>query len=175
MAINPRLQSLVPGAPMPELSQPPEPAKQMSMVEVVNRNGFTIRDMYDGVPYVFRPNQMLSIPPNVANHIFGWPAEGDVMRLHTCRRFGWNTPAHMEVDKNRPHDNRTVADIYFANIEIRTVEYDFVKREPTGVPMPEESELADRPEMDARARHGGLDPGGDTRTGLGRQVKKVDL
>jgi hypothetical protein len=174
-----RLMSLIPGAPMPELSTPPVPSQPMMMVEVVNRNGFTIRDMFDGVPYTFRPNQPLSIPPQVANHLFGWPGEGEQMRLHTCRRLGWNTAEHMERDKNRPHDLRSVADIYFENIDIKTVEYDMVKRERSSsdVPMPEDSELAERPEMDARAEAGdrpmGGDPTGETRMGHGRHSKPV--
>jgi hypothetical protein len=163
--------------PMPDLTVPPEPPRQMMMVEVVNRNGFTLRDMYDGVPYIFRPNEALSIPPQVANHIFGWPGEGYAMRLHTCRRFGWNTPSHMERDANRPHDLRTVADIYFENIDVKTIEYDLVKRE-SAVPMPEDSELAERPEMDARAaveRPIGGDPTGETHMGFGKHARKVPI
>jgi hypothetical protein len=171
-----RLQSLMPGAPLPDLNETPAPAKPMMMVEVVNRNGTTLRDMFDGVPYVFRPNEGLSIPPQVAHHIFGWPGEGEDMRLHTCRRFGWNTPAHMERDRNRPHDTRTVADIYFENIEIKTVEYEMVRREATPVPMPDDSEIADRPKLDAQLpdfdqRPIGGDPTGETRSGYGRHSK----
>lgn len=173
-----RLASLMPGAPMPEMAAPAAPAKPMMMVEVTNHNGFALRDMFDGVPYIFRPNEALSIPPQVANHIFGWPGEGHVMRLHTCRRFGWNTPSHMERDRNRPHDMRTVADIYFEHIDVKTVEYDLVKREQTAVPMPEDSELAERPELDARAapaRPGGGEAIGETHMGFGKHARRVDL
>jgi hypothetical protein len=152
----------------------------MMMVEVVNRNGFVLRDMFDGVPYTFRPNEQLSIPPQVAHHIFGWPGDGETMRLHTCRRFGWNTPEHLERDRNRPHDMRSVADIYFENIDVKTVEYDMVKREPKNVLMPEDSDVAERPDLDERAaavteRQIAGDPTGETRMGLGRHSKKLDL
>ena len=44
-------------------------------VQVINRNEFTIADMFDGIPFTFAPNKALTIPPDAANHIFGWSPE----------------------------------------------------------------------------------------------------
>ena len=172
----------VAGGALPMPDPPPAPAAPpMHMVEVTNRNGFVIEDHFDGVSHIFRPNEPLSIPPAAASHFFGWPGEGHVMRLHTCRRFGWNTPVHLARDPTRPHDLRSVADIYFGNIDIKTVEYEMVRRSGHNVPMPEDADLADRPEMDARSsppmeRQG--DPEGGTRAGGGRhsrEARKIDM
>jgi hypothetical protein len=161
--------------PLPDAEPAPSAPPPMQMVEVVNRNTFVMQDRFDGVPYTFKPNVPISITPQAARHFFGWPAEGEIMKLWTCRRFGWNTPDHITQDKNRPHDERTVADIYFENLDIKTIEYEMVRKE-SSVPMPEDHDLADRPDMDERAaaepdREPRGDPTGEVRSGAGRHAR----
>lgn len=67
-------------------------------LRVINRNDFTIRDRYDGVPYVFEPNVSVDLSLEAARHIIGYPAERDVMNLHMAKRWGWNRPEHVVID-----------------------------------------------------------------------------
>ena len=163
------------GGPLPEPEPAPATPPPMQMVEVTNLNTFPLFDRFDGVPYAFKPNVPISIPPQAARHFFGWPGEADVMKLWTCRRFGWNTPGYINPDPNRPHDTRSLADVYFQNLEIKTIEYEMVRKE-SSVPMPEDHDLADRPDMDDRAaaepdREPRGDPTGEVRSGVGKHIK----
>jgi len=71
---------------------------QIHRIRVINRNLFTIRDRYDGVPYEFRPNEFVDLPLDAAQHILGYPGEPDYRALHMAKRWGWNRPEHVQID-----------------------------------------------------------------------------
>jgi hypothetical protein len=114
-----------------DMDKPPS----LQMVKVTNRNGFVMKDRFDGVPYTFVTNEPLSIPPQAAYHFFGWPGDREVMLRHCCMRWGWNTMSHIQPADLDPKSTRTVADSYFDNIKIETVHFDIVQRAP-GAPVP---------------------------------------
>lgn len=74
----------------------------VSGVRITNRNDFNIVDRFDGVPFTFESNKAETVPPDAANHIFGWAFEAtpDEMLLYCQKRHGWNTP---EVIKSGNH------------------------------------------------------------------------
>jgi hypothetical protein len=113
-----------------------EAGAKLQMVKVTNRNDFAMHDRFDGVPYHFKTGEPLSIPPQAATHFFGWPAELDVMKAHTCRRFGWNRPEHIGADraKEPAPGERTLADLYWSNIAIEAVNYCVVQEADAALP-----------------------------------------
>lgn len=66
-------------------------------VRVINRNAFTIRDRYDGIPYEFPPGKQVMLLPEVATHILGYPGDVEDMHRHMAKRWGWNLMQHMQV------------------------------------------------------------------------------
>lgn len=58
----------------------------MGAILVTNRNAETLRDRYDGVDYVFAPNETVAIPEEAARHIFGY-GDPDIRRV--LLRQGW--------------------------------------------------------------------------------------
>lgn len=112
---------------MIEHANPPalEAGAKLQMVKVTNKNDFVMRDRFDGSPYLFESNQPLSIPPQAAAHFFGWPGEPELMKMHTCKRFGWNRPEHIGADKTKP-TSEPLADLYWSNIVIETVTFSVV-------------------------------------------------
>lgn len=94
---------------------------QVMKVKVINRNEWTISDMFDGVPYDFPSNVAISIPIDAAYHIFGWHPEVDrkAMRAYCQKRFGWNTPAMQQGSKGDLFfDRLTIEPIYYRMIEV---------------------------------------------------------
>lgn len=89
-------------------------------LRVTNRNDFILSDRYNGVPYVFEPKKPLKIPFEAAQHIFGWQPDAPPIEVekHTCRRQGWNTPAHMTSGTGRR---------YFKNLVFETVQHRLVE------------------------------------------------
>lgn len=146
--------------------------QKLSMVRVTNRNAFTMRDRFDGNLYTFRPNKPEIIPPLAATHMFGWPGEDAVMKLHTTRRFGWNTPKYVGMDKNRVPDifdnDETLGDVYWRNLRIEEIGYKVVPEDPN---LPEKEEAPPAAGEAVRAA-----PGDDlTHAGVGRKARKVEL
>jgi hypothetical protein len=89
-------------------------------LRVTNMNDFVITDRFDGVPFVFEPKKPVKLPADAALHIFGWTPDcpPETCKTHTCRRFGWNTPAHME----KGTDNRFFGKLKFEKVLHRIVE-----------------------------------------------------
>lgn len=147
--------------------------QKLSMVKVTNRNGFVMRDRFDGNPYVFRPNQPAIIPPDAARHFFNWPGDPELMKAYTTRRFGWNRPDHVGADKDKHIDDmfsegQTLADRYWENLTIEDIHYTVV---PEDLNMPEKEDVSDvgvkshtMPVIDEL-----------THVGVGRKGRKLDL
>lgn len=72
-------------------------ADEIQRIRVVNRNDFTISDRFDGVPVVFEPNKVVDLAPEVAEHIFAYPGDTEVMYRHMAKRWGWNLPANPQT------------------------------------------------------------------------------
>lgn len=88
-------------------------------VKIKNMNPFPIRDAFDGVTYLFPPNHFVTVPMQVARHIFGFHLEATEVDVfnHITRRFGWNRP-----------DMADQARTYFNNISIRPVIFRVVEQ-----------------------------------------------
>jgi len=112
----------------PEEDFLPEPSEpQVMQVQIINRNTFTIRDMFDGIEFIFPPNRPVVIPVDAAHHIFGWfspyqdqegrkhEPDAAEMRRHVMRRFGWNTPGMSET-----------GDIYYEHLKLKPIIYRMV-------------------------------------------------
>jgi hypothetical protein len=113
---------------------------RFQMVRVTNRNSFPLIDRFDGVPYEFKPNEPLSIAMEVATHVFGWPAEPELMRLHIAKRFGWNTPD----DIKRGDDGKMRWETWVDNLHIEPVHMELVERDPSA-PIPADPSADDGP------------------------------
>lgn len=89
-------------------------------VRVVNKNDFEIVDRFDGVPFTFEPNKPVTIPPDAANHIFGWAhgATEDEMLVYCQKRHGWNTPQAIKAGDHLK---------FFHNIEMKPVRFRMVE------------------------------------------------
>lgn len=93
--------------------------KSFTQIRVINRNTFPLVDRYDGVQYVFPPDVAVTVPADVATHIFGYGPEAteEALFRHITRRFGWNTP-QMVADE--------AARLYFDNLDIKPVQFRMV-------------------------------------------------
>ncbi len=96
-------------------------------VRVVNNNDFTIADRFDGIPFTFESGKAQTIPPDAANHIFGWrPLDDDEepaklaadMLLYCQKRHGWNT---VEVVRAGNHTK------WFGKLEFKPVRFRMVE------------------------------------------------
>jgi len=110
-------------------------------VRVTNKNEFVIRDRFDGVPFTFEPGKSVTIPPDAANHIFGWRHHGDDeapehatndMLVYCQKRHGWNTP---DIIKSGNHLKWFKA-IEFKPVRFRMVEMSDEDEAPEELPNP---------------------------------------
>lgn len=97
-----------------------DPADTIHKVRVVNRNKFAIRDRWDGIPVELLPGRPLSLSPEVAAHILGYPGEVEDMHRHMARRWGWNLPHHIAVDD----DGLMLWQRLCMNIEVSTEKFE---------------------------------------------------
>ena len=100
-------------------------AMQTMHLKVTNRTKETIKDMYDGVPFIFEAGKSLKIPLDAALHIFGWHPDAslDEVERHTRRRLGWNTAQMMAMkmgDKDPGHE-------LFSKLKFEPVRYKLVE------------------------------------------------
>jgi len=126
------------------------PAGQFHMVRVTNTNPFVITDMYDGVPFQFLPGKPLTIPRDVAEHIFGYAgdlADRETMRRHTQKRMGWNKPGDLQMDGS----GKTLADRQFDAIRFDSARFELREVDPNADPTTPIAAQADDPEELERA------------------------
>lgn len=98
------------------------------MVQVTNRNPQIIRDRFNGVPVIFKPNETVTISPVEANHFFGYPGTPEEMAIHMAKRFGWNSIEHVQRDPNGGIDAPMLYQVYAWRIEITTQEFELVPK-----------------------------------------------
>lgn len=101
------------------------------MVKVTNHNPFPLIDRFDGVPFEFKPEEPLSIPPDAAAHFFGWPGEPELVRSYIAKRHGWNTLDDIKRDET----GKMRWEGWVENIEITHVLFDLIQRDPDA-PIP---------------------------------------
>jgi hypothetical protein len=67
--------------------------RAVQFVKVKNGNSFTIKDLFDGVPYTFLAGKTETIPADAAEHMFGYTENCDMEKLYhfMVQRHGWNT------------------------------------------------------------------------------------
>lgn len=114
--------------------QDPEDSTAVSHIKVTNHNTFDLEDRFDGRLYSFRPNEAVTVPIGVAQHIFGFGLEEAAQQAYCMRRFGWNTIEHAADRKNI---------MYYKNLDIRPVRFRMVE-----VIHDEPEETAPRPKRE---------------------------
>lgn len=121
--------------------------QSITQIRVVNNNPFPIMDRYDGVQYQFPPEEPVTVPADVATHIFGYrpDATEQDMLLHVSRRFGRNTPKAIEDGEDRQ---------FFENLDIKPVRFKLVSVEETGPRTPYPGEDGTVPPGSVRTRQG---------------------
>lgn len=124
--------------------------QRIHYVRVTNNLPFTYTDRFDGVPFTLRPGKTDNIPPQWADHMFGFKpgVSPDQMLRHIAKRQGWNTSEFVTIDDRT---GKTKAQEYFEKLVIVPVAYKFV---PAEEPDPREPVPADPeiPQADAAAR-----------------------
>jgi hypothetical protein len=98
-------------------------------IKVTNRNDFTIRDRYDGVPYTFKPNDQVTVTQAVANHFFGWPGDLEQRTLYMAKRRGWSTKEHVLRDPKDGPNAKSLLETYAENIILETEEMVLVPKD----------------------------------------------
>lgn len=116
------------------------PDIRIHYLKVVNRGKLPFTDRYDGVPVQIDPGRSENLPLDMAAHFFGYMlgVSEEAMFRHTCKRQGWNTPAHLVVQKS----GKTLAQDLFAALEIKPVIYKMVEEKPdTDQPIPADPQM----------------------------------
>lgn len=118
------------------------PDLRIHYVRVTNNLAVPFTDRHDGVPVSIPPGKSENLPLDMAAHFFGYMynVPPDVMFRHVCKRQGWNTPAHIKVQKS----GKTLAEEMFAKIDIKPVIYKMVEQtDDTDAPIPADREPGD--------------------------------
>ena len=120
------------------------PDLRIHYVRVTNRLDVPFTDRWDGIPVAIMPGKSENLQLDMAAHFFGYHYEADpkAMFRHTCKRQGWNTPKHLELQAS----DKTLAEELFAKIEIAPVVYKMVEVSPdTDAPIP--ADIEELPEL----------------------------
>jgi hypothetical protein len=139
---------------------------EIRRVRIVNHNSFAIHDRQDGVPYNFLPDKAVDIPPEVAEHIFGFPGDTEDMHRHMAKRWGWNLPEHMTWEDGQMKWQRMCS-----NIDVSVERYELRRVIDPKAPIPAE-EAGEAQIFDHRAVGGPAeDAPTTTRVGFGKRRK----
>lgn len=117
--------------------------EHIERVRVTNGNPFQINDRFDGVPYEFPAGKTVVIPPEAAQHIFGFPGDEADMHVYMARRFGWNRQEHINPDESK--GQRSWKQLASA-IRIATEHYEVRRIHQPGAPIPA-ADADDAPDM----------------------------
>jgi hypothetical protein len=142
--------------------------EQYRRVRIVNCNPFPIHDRQDGIPYSFLPDKPVDVPPEVAEHIFGFPGDIEDMHRHMAKRWGWNQPQHQEWGE----DGLMVWQRMCARISVSVERYELRRVTDPKAPIPAE-EAGDAQIFDPRPVGGPAeDAPTTTRVGYGKRKAK---
>ena len=93
------------------------------------------------MPYRFPANETITIYPEVAQHIFGYPGDDEYRHLYMSKRWGWNDPKiHHERDRQGVPLWKRMAQ----KVDIRPISFDMVERDPDAPRPVELGDGADR-------------------------------
>jgi len=84
--------------PMPLMDRHEEEAP-ITHVDVINHNKDGFWDRFNNEKIEFPAHERVTISLDAARHIFGIDLPEEDRVRHVCRRFGWNTPVHMENNR----------------------------------------------------------------------------
>jgi hypothetical protein len=135
------------------------PDIRIHYVRVTNHATTAFTDRHDGVPVRLDPGASDNLPLDMAAHMFGYGygVDQDTMFRHVCKRQGWNTPRHLEVQAS----GKTLAQENFAKLEIKPVIYKMVEERPnTDAPIPADpmpntvADVEDLPPLPKRVKAG---------------------
>ena len=96
-------------------------------IKVTNRNNRVIKDRHDGVPYIFKPNDQVTVTQVIANHFFGWPGDLETRTLYMAKRFGWNTQEYVIRDPTNP-ESKSIVETLAENIILEVEEMVLVSK-----------------------------------------------
>lgn len=116
------------------------PDLRIHYVRVTNKMDVAFTDRWDGIPVAIMPGKSENLQLDMAAHFFGYYYEADqaAMFRHTCKRQGWNTPKHLELQES----GKTLAQELFDKIEIVPVVYKMVEVKPDpDAPIPADPEI----------------------------------
>lgn len=112
-------------------------------LSVINRNPFTITDMFDGIPVTFPTDQAVDVSPEIAMHLFGYPGELEDRAVHMARRFGWSGKEYLAPEGQGDSEPKYVT--MSRLIEIAPVYYNLVRVDPNApIKLDTGDEAADR-------------------------------
>jgi|SRR5262252_7109064 len=115
--------------------------QQLRYVKVTNNFDVPYVDMFDGIPVTIDAHGTQNIRPEQAWHFFGY-VEGagkQQMFLHTAKRQGWNTSAHLAKDDS----GKTLAERMFDQLVIEPVIFKLVEQPPVDTEQPIPAEVTD--------------------------------
>lgn len=120
------------------------PDLRIHYVRVTNNLDVPFTDMWDGIPVRIDPGKADNLQLDMAAHFFGYGYEVDpeVMFRHVCKRQGWNTIKHLEVDDS----GKSLAQRLFAKLDIKPVIYRMVEvKDNLDEPIPADPQPAAPP------------------------------
>jgi hypothetical protein len=100
---------------------------KIMQLEVCNHNTFQIDDRFNGVPISLPVDQWVTIGPDEALHLFGYPGEPADMALHMAKRFGWSGRDYL-IPEGTHQEAKYVT--LARNIEIRPIYYRLIRDNP---------------------------------------------
>lgn len=120
------------------------------LIKVTNNNDFEITDHFNGIAYVFTPEEPVNVPLDAMRHMFGvdFPADEETLKsvafrdeVLSCvsRRWGWSSHEQEERNKKRKIINKFV----FTPVVTKMIEL-----------VPENTDLAPAREQPAVSRSG---------------------
>jgi hypothetical protein len=116
------------------------PDLRIHYVRIINNLPIAFTDRFDGVPIKILPGASENLPLDMASHMFGYfyGVDDETMFRHTCRRQGWNTPKHLDVQES----GKTLAQDLWDKLDIKPVIYKMVEEKPDlEAPIPADPEL----------------------------------
>jgi hypothetical protein len=121
---------------MPEQDKPigiNEPAADefVGHIRITNHNDFELSDHYDGRLYTFYPSKPITVPVDVARHIFGFGLSEEAQKNYVMRRMGWNTVEMAKDAKNiKFWKNLDIRPVLFRMVEVNEQGDELEKPQP---------------------------------------------
>jgi hypothetical protein len=118
------------------------PDLRIHYLRVTNNGDADFHDMYDGIPITIDRHSSQNLQLDMAAHLFGYGygVSEDAMFSYTCKRQGWNTKSHLEIQEN----GKSLAQNMFGQFELKPVIYKMVEEKPDlDAPIPADPIMPD--------------------------------